>query len=194
MTKLWLTRTRPAADESAPLWRAAGFDPLVEPLLEIEPVPHDPVPQDAFVIFTSKNGVDHSVCGGQRAICVGDATAKKARSAGYKDVVSVDGTSAAVTAWVLENAPKTGRIIHLSGRHVRGNIIEDLDAAGYSAQRIEVYRSMPSPAWPATEFSSVAFYSPLAAHTFTEVAIDMVEDLSKVTAICMSEATAAYGF
>jgi len=151
MTKIWITRTQPAADESAQVWRDAGFDPLVAPLLEIEPVLHDPLPADAVIIFTSKNGVDHTACGGQRAICVGDA--------------------------------------HVSGWHVRGSIIEDLIEAGYSAQRVIAYHSVPSPIWPDVPFSSVVFYSPLAAKTFADIAIDMCIDISKVTAICISQAT-----
>jgi len=143
MSKIWLTRTQPAADDSAEVWRAAGFDPLVEPLLDIVAVEHDPIPQDAVIIFTSKNAVDHIVCGGQRAICVGDATAEKATSAGFRDVVSVDGISDDVTQWVSGNLPKAQTICHVSGWHVRGSIIEDLSALGFPAQRIEVYHSMP---------------------------------------------------
>lgn len=190
MTKVWLTRTRPAADESAQVWREAGFAPLVAPLLEVQPVTHDALAKDAILIFTSKNAVEHAACGGQRAICVGDATAEKARAAGYADVVSVDGTSADVTNWVKENLPKTQAICHVSGWHVRGNIIEDLNAAGYSAQRVIVYRSAPSPVWPEQPFSSAVFYSPLAANTFTELAIDLCKDLTDLTAICISQATA----
>ncbi len=190
MSKTWLTRTRPAADESAKAWCAAGFDPLIEPLLEIETVVHDAIPDEAVIIFTSKNGVGHIVCGGQRAICVGDATAKKAVAAGYRDVVSVDGSSEDVTLWVAGNLPKSQTIFHASGWHVRGSIIEDLRELGFSAQRVEVYRSIPQPTWPDEHFSQVAFYSPLAAKTFTELAIDMCKDISEVTAICISSATA----
>ena len=187
---LWLTRTQPAAEASAKAWRDAGFEPLVEPLLEIEPVPHDPIPADAVIIFTSKNGVDHILCGGQRAICVGDATAAKAKATGYREVISVDGTSDDVTAWAAENLPKTQPIYHVSGWHVRGSIVEDLIEAGYSAQRVLVYRSKPSPVWPERTFNSVVLYSPLAAKTFADVVIETYKDISEVTAICMSQATA----
>ena len=190
MTKLWLTRTWPAADDSAEVWRAAGFDPLVAPLLEIQGVQHAPLSKDAVLIFTSKNAIDHVACGGQRAICVGDATAEKARAAGFTDVVSVDGTSSDVTAWVQAHLPTTQTICHISGWHVRGSIIEDLSAAGYSAQRVTVYRSAPDPNWPDAAFSRVVFYSPLAAQTFTDLAIDLCQDMTGLTAICISQATA----
>jgi len=171
MSKVWLTRTLPAAEDSAQLW-------------------HEAISGDAVIIFTSKNGVDHSVCSGQRAICVGDATAEKAQAAGYSDVVSVDGTSEDITLWIAGNLPKTQEICHDSGWHVRGSIIEDLTELGFSARRRIVYRSVPSPNWPDNAFSSVAFYSPLAAHTFAEIAIDLVKDLSELSAICISPATA----
>lgn len=190
MRKIWLTRTLPAAKESAEAWTGAGFAPLVAPLLEIEPVRHEPIPPDAVVVFTSKNGVDHTLCGGQRAICVGDATAEKARAAGYKDVWSVDGTSEDVTRWIKQNLSKTKPVYHVSGWHVRGHIIEDLSAAGYAAHRINVYRSIACPTWPDETFSYVAFYSPLAAHGFAEIAIAEIKDLSELTAICISAATA----
>ena len=77
MSKLWITRTQPAADESAQLWRAAGFDPLIAPLLEVQSVSHESLPKDAVLIFTSKNAIDHVACEGQRAVCVGDATAER---------------------------------------------------------------------------------------------------------------------
>ncbi len=188
MTKLWVTRTRPAADESAENWRAAGFETLVEPLLKIQLVAHKPLPKTDVVIFTSKNGVDHVLCGGQRAICVGDATAAHARQAGFSDVISVDGTSADVTAWVRANMDRKRTITHVSGWHVRGSIIEDLLADGYPARRVKVYRSIPRPVWPEIRADIVALYSPLAAQVFAELAKGGT--LSGLSAICISQAAA----
>ena len=121
---------------------------------------------------------------------MGDATARKAKAAGYRDVVSVDGNSEDITAWVTKNLPKTDPIFHISGWHVRGHIIEDLLAGGYSAKRVKVYRSIQRKIWPTQAFSKVVFYSPLAAKTFTELARNLRKDLSAVTAISISEATA----
>jgi len=162
MTKIWMTRTRPAADESAKAWRKAGFDPIVEPLLAIASVDHDPLPRDA--------------------------TAEHARKAGFSDVVSVDGTSKDVTRWVLANCPVSQPVCHVSGWHVRGTIIEDLSQAGYDATRVKVYRSIPRPVWPKTQASLVALYSPLAAQVFAGLCEGA--SLSGVSAICISQATA----
>ena len=190
MRKVWITRTQPAADESAEIWRAAGFDPLVEPLLAIESAAHEEIPKTTVLIFTSRNAIDHIACRGQRAICVGDATAAKARAAGFTDVISVDGTAADVTQWVKANLPTTHSICHVSGWHVRGSITEDLHEAGYAAQRVKVYYSAPQSIWPECAFSSIAFYSPLAAKTFADLAIDLCEDMTGLTAICISQAVA----
>ncbi len=188
---VWITRTQPSADESAKLWRVAGFEPLVLPLLSVHPIDHDPLPKDTVVLFTSKNGVAHFQRPHEnlRAICVGDATAEKARAAGYRDVVSVDGTSADLTAWVLENLPSTQAVCHVSGWHVRGSISEDLGAAGFTATRLKVYRSKPVLVWPDVAFDFVALYSPLAAQTFADLCAR--RDVSRVQAICISAATAA---
>lgn len=188
MTKIWITRTRPAAYESAEAWREAGFDPIVEPLLTIASVDHDPLPSETVVIFTSKNGVDHVSCAGQRAICVGDATAEHARKAGFSDVISVNGTSRDVTRWVVANCSVSQPLCHVSGWHVRGTIVEDLSKAGYDAKRVKVYRSIPRPVWPKTRSSLVALYSPLAAQVFAGLCRGA--SLSCLSAICISQATA----
>lgn len=188
MTNVWLTRTNPSAQESAVVWRGAGFDPILEPLLEISAVPHDQISKDAVLIFTSKNAVDYLECQGQRAICVGDATAEKARDAGFSDVISVDGTSEDVTHWVEQNIKASQLICHISGWHVRGSIVEDLSTAGYSAQRVKVYRSSARPIWPRQPFLRVALYSPLAAKVFAGEASS--RDVSAITAVCISQAAA----
>lgn len=188
MHKVWITRTRPAADESAAVWRAAGFVPVAEPLLDVQAVQHEPLSADEIVIFTSKNAVDYVNGDGQRAICVGDATADRARKAGFSGVVSVDGTSADVTHWVRANLQWGQALVHVSGKHIRGSIVEDLQEAGYSARRRIVYRSTSRLFWPETPVTLAAFYSPMAARIFAEMADG--HPLSGLSAICISQATA----
>ena len=184
---IWITRTQPSADESAKVWQEAGFGPLILPLLNVVSVPHAPIPTEAVLIFTSKNAVDHVPCSGQRAICVGDATAECAKAAGFRDVVSVNGTSADITNWIIAELPKVRPIIHVSGRHIRGTICEDLSAAGYSASRMIVYKSVLADKIPSKPFQAVAFYSPLAAKNFA--ALMGNRDVSHVRAISISAAT-----
>jgi len=189
MTKtIWITRTQPAAQESAKAWRVAGFEPLVLPLLDVHSIDHDVLPEDVVVLFTSKNGVTHFNGSAQRAICVGDATAEKARAAGYRDVVSVDGTSADVTDWVRRNIKPSQAVCHVSGWHVRGQITEDLRDSGYDASRLKVYRSFPVEVWPQGDVDSVVLYSPLAAQTFAKNASG--KDVATLSVLCLSAAVA----
>lgn len=186
---IWITRTQPAAAQSALVWAEAGFRPVVLPLLDVTPVAYPSLPQGAVLIFTAKNGVDHMIQTGHRAICVGDATAAHAAARGFQDVVSVDGTSADITQWVLANLGKGKPIIHVSGRHVRGTITEDLTAAGYDAQRVITYESTSVRVWPENTVSHVALYSPLAAKTFAQFARE--RDVSSLKTVSISEATDA---
>jgi len=188
MDKIWITRTQPSADESAKAWYAAGFEPLVAPLLDIQAVPHAPIYEDQTLIFTSRNAIGYVECKGQMAICVGDATAEQARKAGFSDVVSVDGTSREVTRWVRGNLHTFQPVTHVSGWHVRGSVVEGLKADGYVASRVKVYRSVPRPIWPETPATHVALYSPLAARVFADLAKG--GRLFGLTAICISQATA----
>ena len=192
MTKptIWITRTQPAADVSAKAWADAGLTPVVLPLLAVTPVPNvTPPPDGSTLIFTSKNGVDHFSGCDFPIICVGDATAAHARAAGFTDVVSVDGTSADVTKWVKQNLPKTTQLTHVSGRHIRGTITEDLVAAGYNAARIIVYRSQKIFPTPPSQIDYVALYSPLAAEGFAQISDDW--DCRDVTVLSISAATDA---
>ena len=187
---IWITRTQPSADESAKNWQDAGFIPFVSPLLTVEPVPHDPLPKSSILIFTSKNGVDHAGPSlGRRAICVGDATAAHARRAGYKDVVSVGGVSADITAWIIQNLSQDQPLIHVSGRHIRGQISEDLSASGFKASRVITYSSAPNLIRPEKDVDMVALYSPLAADTFAKLMSG--DDLSDMSAVSISPATDA---
>jgi len=185
---VWITRTLPAANESAIAWQRAGADTLVNPLLAIVPVrDYETPPAGSHIIFTSKNGVDHFAGRNHPVICVGDATAKHAQAAGFENVVSVDGTSKDITVWVLKNLPKSSRVTHVSGKHVRGSITEDLRSAGYDSQRIIAYQSEITPEWPMPDFNVVALYSPLAAQAFREAV--GTQKLNKIATISISPAT-----
>ena len=185
---IWITRTQPSAQESAKIWEEAGFEPLVLPLLRVEPVAHQMLPDEAVFVFTSKNGVDHAgPARHRRAICVGDATAERAKMAGYQDVISVGGTSKDVTQWILGNLSKRNPIIHISGRHIRGQIVEDLKGAGFKASRMIVYASSPNSVSTEQSFTHVALYSPLAAKIFAKTMGKT--DLSDKIAVSISPAT-----
>jgi len=204
MTKtVWITRTQPSAQASAGVWQAAGFKAVVAPLLHVVNAPKTPAKPapDDVLIFTSKNGVfayqGYGFAPQNKVITVGDATAAAARAAGFTDVTSAQGTSADVTALIVNTVAKNSSVIHCAGRHVRGSIVEDLNAAGYLARRDLYYQSEAVTAWPAIDYAAlthIAFYSPFAAETFRDLIIQKTSrqvslDIHKSAFISISNAT-----
>jgi len=110
------------------------------------------VPEGAELAFTSENGVavaaPHLGGTGRRAWCVGDRTAAAARAAGFA-AASAGGDAAALAA-LIGRARPAGEIVHLSGRHQRGDLVARLARAGLRARRVVVYdqvaRPLPQPA------------------------------------------------
>lgn len=194
MSRIWITRTQPWADDSAELFQSHGFTPVVAPLLTVQPADPAPSapPHDATLIFTSKNGVINFVrqfsARHYPVICVGDATATEAFEAGFLHVRSARGASKDVTALIKETGDFDTPYIHVSGRHVRGTIVQDLTAAGFDAQRTLYYVSSPVKHMPDIDLQPgdiVALYSPKAAETLAGFDID----LSAVTTVSISPAT-----
>lgn len=108
--RLWITRTRPAARDTADRVMALGHEPVIAPLLAVRVLtPETPVPAHAALAFTSRNAV--AVWAGlspHRALpvfCVGDATAEAARAVGFTDVHSASGDARALAAWIRREAP-----------------------------------------------------------------------------------------
>lgn len=206
MTKtVWITRTQPSADDSVQAWEAKGYAAIAAPLLRVIHPPETPCApsQKTVLVFTSKNGVfafqGYGFAPRHKVITVGDATAAAARAAGFTDVTSAQGRSADVAALILKTVSKTTPIIHCGGRHIRGSIAQDLNAAGYSARRDLYYQSEAVTAWPVIDYAAlthIAFYSPLAAKTFCALTLESLSaevslDIHKLQFICISEATNA---
>ena len=129
---------------------AAGrrIDALVAPILRIAPL-------DAKVdltglegvIFTSANAVS-AIAGipaaaGLRAWCVGERTARAAKSAGF-DAVAAEGDAKALLSLVLRNRP-TGPLLYLCGVHRAVDIAGQLTEAGVPTLAQAVYDQVAQP-------------------------------------------------
>lgn len=185
-TKIWITRTEPAAQRSAAAWANAGFDPVIAPLLSVTPMPDKiEIPDDAQLIFTSAHGVSHSGLSGddRQVYCVGKATAHAAKKYGFTSVISGGGDWKKLTD-IIETTDKP--IIHISGSIVRGSIVETLSERGFLASRKIVYRTDPIRQWPVdvSEIDAAALYSPMASETLMRLPRT---DISHLTAYCLSE-------
>lgn len=192
--------TRPADQGAAFAARLAqafaGVEVIVAPLLAPQFLPHD-LPRGRFagVIFTSGTAVA-AVAGDalpRRAYCVGQATARAARAAGF-DAQSADGDAEALLAQIIA-APPPGPLLHLHGVETRGALAARLTAAGIPAQGVVVYRQQPQPLTPAAQ-TALAGDAPVILPVFSPRSAVLLADAlagarAPLLAAAMSPAVAA---
>lgn len=177
--RVWITRARPEAEATADRVRALGWEPLVEPLIELRPLP-TPISLEGVgaLAFTSRNGV-RAFCAREPrrdlpAYAVGDGTAEAARQAGFTQVVSAHGDVAALALLITrDRARVSGRVLHLAPREPAGDLTGALAQAGVGAVSAPLYEAVPLPAGPATlarweTFAAVLFHSPKASRAMAE--------------------------
>jgi hypothetical protein len=145
---LLLTRPRAASERFSAeiIRRDLPLDIVIAPLMEIVATdPPPPLPVGAELIFTSSNAVGLAGRGaGQRAWCVGARTASAATQAGFDGVVA--GFSADDLVALLNDERPGARLVHLRGRHQRGDVADRLAAAGLSVTSHVVYEQVAVPA------------------------------------------------
>lgn len=143
LAPMLLTRPEPASRRFADAVAARlGPGPVViSPLLDI--VPMGDVPSLAGyggVILTSENGVLRRGAAwplGLSAYCVGKRTARAAQSAGFT-VHSADGALVDLIS-MIRATPPAGRLLHLRGRHVAGDVAKTLTQMGIPTDEAVVY-------------------------------------------------------
>lgn len=200
-----VTRPRAQAAATARALAAMGHEALVEPVLEIVPLPvPEPAEAVAAVVLTSVNAAG-AVPEGLRGLpvfAVGAATAAAARRAGCADVRA--GTDDGRTLARLVRAdldPGSGVVLHLAAEEVREGLGEGLVGAGFTYRRIAAYRAVPSPGLSAGARSALAegrvgaalFFSPRSAAVFAghARAAGLEGRLGSAVAACLSRAVAA---
>lgn len=187
----------PAAEQTAARVRERGGEPVLAPLLMIVPCAFDTSTEGAqALLFTSSNGVrafpDVRAARDRVVLTVGDATAEAARAAGFTDVHSADGDVSALAALakaVLD--PAKGKVLHIAGDHVAGDLGRDLRRAGFDVERRQAFASVAASALPPA-FSSepldiVLFHSARAAETLAALG---APNVAQLTAGCLSPAVA----
>ncbi|MEZ5955615.1 MAG: uroporphyrinogen-III synthase [Hyphomonadaceae bacterium] len=197
MLRVAITRAQPEADRTAERVRARGHEPVVAPLITIVPCGYDTNTESAqAIIFTSSNGVrafpDAHGARDRTVLTVGNVTAAAAREAGFTDVRSADGDVRSLAALVKRQLdPAKGKLIHIAGDHVAGDLGGELRAAGFSIERRLAYASVaagPLPTALRAPLDIVLFHSPRAAERFIELG---APNAANLTAGCMSAAIAA---
>ncbi len=178
---------------------SASFVAFVAPLTEIRPM-HAVVDLSdvTALIFTSANAVRQFSLRwngrGMAAYCVGQTTAAAASRANMR-VVSAGRDVTHLEHLIVKAAPK-GRLVHLHGVHVSGDLKGNLLKRSIEVESVVIYDqiTLPFEAWvdrklEAGEIDVATFFSARAAQLFAGAGNNW--DLGKSTAICLSANVAA---
>src|SRR5579862_3324767 len=180
-----VTRPRNEAERLAAQLAKRGVDAIIEPMIEL-------VPRNAVlpglagiqaILCTSANGARALArASGERGVpvfAVGDATARAARAAGFAAVESADGDVGDLARLVrVRLRPEGGRLLHVAGSDVAGDLAGALGAAGFAVERAVLYEARAAKALtPATarliadeDFDLALFFSPRSAAIFARLA------------------------
>ena len=143
--------TRPLEDCSEMIikFKSLGHQVSHLPLLSIEKIDYDQINFLDYkgIIFTSANAVkylDHkNIDKNLLCFCVGSATEKKARSAGFQNVIAAEGNVGNLKELILQNFDqKDGQLIYISGETISVDLDRQLINEGYSVKRIVNYRTI----------------------------------------------------
>ena len=205
--RLLLTRPHADSEKLARYLAARGVSSVIEPLLNIR-VREGPSLNTAGVAalaFTSANGVHAFTKRSSRrdlpVFAVGDATARAARDAAFKEVKSAMGDVNDL-AHLLSQAlsPEAGSILHPAASQVAGDLAGRLIDAGFTYRREAIYKAEEitklSPetctAIARGDIDGVVLMSPRTGRIFKELMIrsKLAERAANMTAFCLSTAVA----
>lgn len=203
-----VTRPRAEAEALATLLAKRGIEAVIEPLMKVA---HDSeaLPDLAGVqaiLCTSANGVRAlALAGDERGVpvfAVGDATAARARAEGFHHVESAGGDVEDLAYLVRQRlAPQAGKLLHVAGSVVAGDLGGALGDAGFTVERVALYEAEAVAALtPATAqlvadggFDFALFFSPRTAAIFARLveAGDLAAGLRPTIAVSISAAADA---
>jgi uroporphyrinogen-III synthase len=197
--------TRPLAQAlaTAELLRRHGHEPLVDPILAIEPVPLPPLAAEGYraLLVTSVNAVP-SLPDGLRSLpvfAVGSATATALRAAGWPIAGEAAGDGRSLADLVAARLPP-GRLLHPGGEDRAPALARDLAAAGFVIEQHTSYRAVAASTLPdatcrALEngaLDAVLLLSPRSALVWCGLvhAAGLADGTRRLVAACISEAVA----
>jgi len=143
--------TRPLEDCSEMIikFKSLGHQVSHLPLLNIEKIDYEQINFSDYkgIIFTSANAVRHldhkNIDKNLLCFCVGSATEKKARSAGFQNVIAAEGNVGNLKELILQNFDqKDGQLIYISGETISVDLDQQLTNEGYSVKRIVNYKTI----------------------------------------------------
>ena len=143
--------TRPLEDctEMIIKFKSLGHQVSHIPLLTIDKVDYEQINFLDFkgIIFTSANSIKFlnlkSIDKNLLCFCVGGATEKKARSAGFQNVIAAEGNVENLKELILQSFnQKDGNLIYISGETVSVDLDQQLLKEGYNIKRVINYKTI----------------------------------------------------
>jgi uroporphyrinogen-III synthase len=203
-----VTRPRAEAETLAALLAQRGIDAIIEPMIEIVDTSAAPLDLAGVqaILCTSANGVRAlartSAVRDVPVFAVGDSTARTARAAGFGEVDSAGGDVDDLARLVTRRLqPAAGRLVHIAGSDVAGDLAGVLGAAGFAVERAALYEARATEALsPVTarlidhgEIDLSLFLSPRSAVIFGRLvmAAAVGQGLMATVAISISRAADA---
>lgn len=191
--KVLVTREAQASAFTAAQVNALGFEAVVCPLIEIEPVEYA-LPKNFepdYLLVTSLNAAKLAATDLRYIPClvVGDKSAKYLASKGFNVIGVCEDASHLLSSLRAKGGDK--KFLYLSGNHIATNIPKALTSMGHTVKRVVVYKSNILSTLDSKllkDLSLATFYSPRTAEAFSKLCKG--QNLSHITAICLSEAVA----
>ncbi len=159
-----------------------GLVPVVAPVLGIESLPAElPEPGGLRAILATSGNAIAAIPPGWRGLpllAVGDATARRARAAGFAEVESAGGDGDALASLIASRLPPSGPPLLLASGLGQGEALaEALRARGFAVIRREVYAARPVPGLPEAArlaldgpcLRAAMFFSAETARVFAEL-------------------------
>jgi len=204
-----VTRPQPDAARTAAKLAQLGHEPVMDPLLTIEPITIGEIPAGPFAALAATSANAARIAGAlveldpMRVLplyAVGTSTAEAAHAAGFETVIDADGDAAALAKVLMRDLRRGARVLHLAGEERArelGTLIADSEIF---VDVLVLYRVRAADALgPAAEFlasggiDAVLHFSPRSAAAFAAVAEreGLVEGARKARHLCLSLAVAA---
>jgi uroporphyrinogen-III synthase len=194
-----ITRPEPGASETAARVATLGLLPVVAPLLVINPLPGawPPSGQVQAILVTSGNAIAALPASHRHLplLAVGQATAGRARTAGFEQVESADGDADALADLAERVCQKQGAPLLLAtGRRQGNSLAAELRRRGFTAVRRVVYSADPVTLLPAAARVALGSGTLRAALFFSaetaRAGVHLIESATLVDAVRSVDAVA----
>ena len=200
-----VTRAEPGASETAARLEAMGVQALVSPVLSVQTDPSVALPDLSNVsglVFTSANGVralvERSAERTLAAWCVGPATAKAAREAGFGQVFESAGNAVDLANYIAAHTtPEPKPLLHVANAAAKGDLKATLEELGFKVTFAPLYAMQPASALAPGAASAleaehgciVLIHSAKGAERFATLTRDV--SLQNTVAVAISDAALA---